>query len=72
MMTNEKIIAILAEYKGCDASEINPNTSFNELGLDSLDVVDLVMSIEEAFGVSIEMNEKIKTVADVAAIIDAK
>ncbi len=72
MMTNEKIIAILADYKGCDASEINANTSFSELGLDSLDIVDLVMSIEEAFGVSIEMSEGIKTVADVAAIIDAK
>ncbi len=69
-MTNEKVIAILAEYKGCDASEINPNSSFSELGFDSLDVVDLVMSLEEAFGVSIEMNEGIKTVADVVAIID--
>lgn len=70
-MAIQKIKKIIAEFKGMDESEITNDTAFKDLGLDSLDVVDLIMKIEEETGVSIEMNENIKTVGDVAAVINS-
>lgn len=68
----EKITAILRDYKEDDALEISETTSFDELGLDSLDTVELIMRIEEEFGVTIEMAENIKTIGDLMAIINAE
>lgn len=69
-MTLEKVIQILVNYNGCDGSAITKETTFEQLGLDSLDTVELVMSIEEEFNVSIDMNEGIKTVGDIVDIIE--
>lgn len=68
----EKITAIFRDYKEDDALEISETTSFDELGLDSLDTVELIMRIEEEFGVTIEMAENIKTIGDLMAIINAE
>lgn len=43
----DTIINIIAEYLGKDASEISSSETFKEIGLDSLDVMELVMQIEE-------------------------
>lgn len=67
----EKIIAMLAEYKGIDASTITGESTLEALELDSLDVVELVMSLEDEFGVSLTMSEDIKSVADIAAAVEA-
>jgi acyl carrier protein len=67
---SKKLKKILVEYKGCDEEKIAMGTSFGDLGLDSLDTVDLVMSFEEEFGVSIEMDENIRTVGDVVALVE--
>ena len=71
-MTFEKVAKILAEYKDIDVSEVKPDSSFAELGLDSLDTVEIVMSLEDEFGVEIKMNESLKTVQDVVNLIEAK
>ena len=71
-MVLEKVIAILADYNGADASTIKPETTFAELSLDSLDVAELVMSLEDEFGVTIEMNENLKTVGDITKYIEEK
>jgi acyl carrier protein len=68
-MTFEKIAKILADYKAVDVSTITIDSSFEELGLDSLDTVEIVMSIEDEFGVSIEVNENLKTVRDLVDVI---
>ncbi|MEI7883759.1 MAG: phosphopantetheine-binding protein [Clostridia bacterium] len=68
-MVEEKIIEILAEYKGCPITEINIENSFEELGLDSLDTVEIVMSLEEAFNIELEITGELKTIKDVAAAI---
>ncbi len=60
-----KITAIVAEQLGVDESEIKPDSSFiDDLGADSLDTVELVMALEEAFETEIpdEEAEKITTV----------
>ncbi|NLT58692.1 MAG: acyl carrier protein [Clostridiales bacterium] len=70
MMTIEKITNILVDAMGIDAASITPDATFADLGLDSLDTVDLMMKLEEAFGVTIELSEAIKTVGDLVALID--
>lgn len=69
----EKLSEIIAEQFGVDASEITEETSFVEdLGADSLDLVELIMSVEEAFELGeVEDNtlENVKSVGDVVNFI---
>ena len=67
MNVDEKIKNIIIEQLGVSADEIVPEASFvDDLGADSLDLVELVMVLEEEFGKEIpdEDAEKIQTVAD--------
>ncbi|MCC5815908.1 MAG: acyl carrier protein [Leptospira sp.] len=69
----EKIKSIIVEQLGVDESEVNPEAHFiDDLGADSLDTVELVMALEEEFGIEIsdEDAEKIQTVGDVTKFID--
>ncbi len=68
----DKIIAILREYKQDESLAITETSTFSELGLDSLDIVELVMHVEEEFGVSIETSENIRSIADLLAIIESQ
>ncbi len=67
----EKLINMLAEYKGVDAGEINAETPFNDLGLDSLDVADLVIQLEGEIGKEIELSPKYKNINELAAYIES-
>lgn len=69
-MTFEKTAGILAEYKGIEVSDVKGESTFADLELDSLDVAELVMSLEDEFGVSIELDENVKTVNDLVRVID--
>jgi len=67
MAVEEKVKQIIVEQLQVDEAEVTPTASFQEdLGADSLDVVELVMQFEEAFDLEIpdEEAEKIKTVQD--------
>ncbi|MBW1825025.1 MAG: acyl carrier protein [Deltaproteobacteria bacterium] len=67
MSTEEKIKNIIIEQLGVSADEVVPEASFvDDLGADSLDLVELVMVLEEEFGKEIpdEDAEKIQTVKD--------
>lgn len=71
----EKIIAIIAENLDVDAAEIKPESLImQDLGADSLDMVELAMAFEEAYGLKIETEEiaAIKTVQDLADFIAAR
>ena len=62
-----KLKPVIAEQLGVDEAEVNPEASFTEdLNADSLDLVELIMSLEEQFGLQIsdEDAEKITTVGD--------
>lgn len=72
-MVLEKVIALLAEQLGFDAELINENTDILEdLGADSLDLVELMMSVEEEFSLTVEDEEikELKTVGDVIRFIE--
>lgn len=71
-MTFDKVAEILAEYKDMDAADIKPESSFEELALDSLDIVEIVMQLEDEFNVSLEMSPDLKKVSDVVALIDSE
>lgn len=71
MSTFEKVVEMLVEEKGLEAEAIKPESTWAELGLDSLDTVELVMNVEDTFGVSLEMTEDMKTVADIVKVIEA-
>ena len=58
-MDFETIAAKLADYKGIDVSTITPDSTFEELAVDSLDIADLVMQIEDELGVSIELDHDV-------------
>lgn len=67
MSVENKVKEIIAEQLNVELPELDPTKSFiNDLGADSLDIVELVMAMEEAFNVEIpdEDAEKIQTVGD--------
>lgn len=70
MTTFEKVVALLVDAKDCDADKIKMESTWAELELDSLDTVELVMNLEDEFGIPLEMNESLKTVGDVVTTID--
>ena len=75
MAASEKIKSIIAEQLGVKLEEVTPEASFiDDLGADSLDTVELVMALEEEFGVEIpdEYAEKITTVGDAIKYIEEK
>lgn len=75
MSVEEKVKNIIVEQLGVDMESVTPEASFiDDLGADSLDIVELVMTMEEEFDLEIpdEDAEKIKTVNDVTNYIKAK
>lgn len=73
MSMDSKVKSIIAEQLNVNEADLKNESSFIEdLGADSLDIVELVMAMEEAFGVEIpdEAAEKIKTVGDAIKYVD--
>ncbi|HFC46390.1 MAG TPA: acyl carrier protein [Dissulfuribacter thermophilus] len=67
MSVEEKMVEIIAKQLSVDKSKVVPEASFvDDLGADSLDLVELVMAMEEEFGMEIadEDAEKLQTVQD--------
>ena len=74
MSTFDKVKAIVVEQLGVDESEVAIDSTFiDDLGADSLDIVELIMAFEEEFNIEIpdDVAEKIKTVKDTVDYIDA-
>lgn len=69
-MALEIIKKLLAKHKNIDESRITRETTFESLGIDSLDTVDLVIDIEEAFHIIIEQDDDIETVGELVDIIE--
>ncbi|MFZ0593595.1 MAG: acyl carrier protein [Bryobacteraceae bacterium] len=75
MSVEQKVKQIIVEQLGVDEAQVDLSASFvDDLGADSLDIVELVMAFEEAFGIDIpdEDAEKITTVKQAIDYIEAK
>ena len=73
MSTFEKVRDIVVDQLSVDADDVAIESTFiDDLGADSLDIVELIMAVEEEFGIEIPDSaaEKIKTVQDVVTFID--
>lgn len=71
----QKVIDIVVEQLGVDRADVTPEKSFVEnLGADSLDLTELIMTVEEAFGceISPEEAENLKTVGDLISHIESR
>lgn len=75
MSVEQRVKQIIVEQLGVDEAQVDLSASFvDDLGADSLDIVELVMAFEEAFDIDIpdENAEKIVTVKDAIDYIEAK
>ena len=69
----EKLKSYAARQLELDASEIKPDSTFESLGIDSLDVVEMIMDLESELGVELELeDQKITTFQELADFIDSK
>ncbi len=69
-MVYEKIAEIISDKMDIDVDDITMDSTFESLKIDSLDMVEIVMDIEEEFDVSVEEAENLKSVADLVKYIE--
>lgn len=67
----ETIIRIIAEYLDKDEAEVSATATFGEIGLDSLDIMELVMQIEEELDCKIELSQELNTIEKLTQYIEA-
>ena len=69
----EKLVKYAAKQLEIDASEIRPDSTFESLGIESLDIVDLIMDLESELGVELDMeDQKITTFQELADFVESK
>lgn len=68
----EKIVSYLSEQLDIPAENITMDTTFESLGIDSLDTVEMVMDLEADLGVDLEMNEKVSTVGELVEFVESR
>ena len=69
----EKLVNYAAKQLEIDASEIRPESTFESLGIDSLDIVEMIMDLEGELGVELDMeDQKIPTFQELADFIESK
>jgi acyl carrier protein len=69
----EKLVKYASQQLELDASEISPESTFESLGIDSLDIVEMIMDLESELGVELDLeDQKIATFGELADFIDSK
>ena len=69
----EKLVSYAAKQLELSPDEITPDSTFESLGIDSLDIVEMIMDLETELGVELEMeDQKINTFGELAEFIDSK
>ena len=70
-MVFESVAKVVAEYKEIPPESITMETTFEELGIDSLDTVEMMMNLEDLLGVEIKTDEELKTVGELVKLIES-
>ena len=68
----DAIAQVISERTGCDISAVKPESTFTELGIDSLDTVELLMNLEDMLDMEIELDSPVSTVDDLDKFIQSK
>ena len=69
----EKLVSYAAKQLELDVEEITPDSTFESLGIDSLDIVEMIMDLETELGIELELeDQQIATFGELAAFIDSK
>lgn len=69
----EKLVSYAVKQLDLTADDITPESTFESLGIDSLDIVEMVMDLENELGIELEMEDQsITTFGELAAFIDSK
>ena len=71
-MVFEAIAELIAERNDCDPSTITPDMKFSDLGIDSLDTVEMLMDLGDQLGAEIELEEPVETVGELVEFIEGK
>ena len=75
-MTEQDVFSAIAELVAdrtdCNIEDVKMESTFRDLGIDSLDTVELLMELEDKLGISIELDKKIETVGDLVSFIQSK
>ena len=69
LFENQKIVDIIVDAKGIDPDTIHYSSTFKDLNVDSLDIAEMVMNLEDEFDITIELEEGIATVQDLVNLI---
>ena len=70
MSTFESIVKVISDYREMDPEEITLSTTFEDLALDCLDMTEILMGLEDEFGITIEPDEKLENVEQLVTFID--
>lgn len=74
MDVREDVLQIIADYKNLDRGDVTPERTFEELGIDSLDAIDIIYEVEDKFSVDVPQEavdmEQMKSVGDVLALVE--
>ena len=69
----EKLVNYAAKQLDLDATEITPDSTFESLGIDSLDIVEMIMDLESELGIELDLeDQKIATFGELADFIESK
>ena len=69
----EKLVSYAARQLELDIDEITPDSTLESLGVDSLDIVEMIMDLESELGIELEMeDQKITTFGELAQFIETK
>lgn len=68
----EKIIEIVAEHLDTTVEEISRESKFEDLGIDSLDAVELVMKLEEGLDIQLDLDRELQTIDDLVKFVEEK
>lgn len=67
----QAIAELIAERNDSDPAEVTRNTRFQDVGIDSLDTVEILMNLEDKIGVEIELSQKVETVGELVDYVVA-
>ncbi len=71
-MVFKTIAELIADRTDCAVEDVKMESTFKDLGIDSLDSVELVMQLEEALDMEIELDQKVETVGNLVELVEAR